>query len=451
MRYLVVGSGIRGICDCIAILREDSDAKVCLIDAATKFGGAVSGLAVEDFAVDPGVHLFDSIPRDFAQFLDNILPGGMSQIEVKSASTFNRSKTDGFSLPDLSTLPVDMRVIIQDELLSRNASVPDFEDNLRGLFLEKFGASVSDIYSGIYKHIFSITSSEVSREAIHSTSLHRLKYDSDEEMMRLKMSSDRLDSVLAARRSVRDTSAEDSVTVYPSDGRGMAGLNQDIQAWLCDAGVDIKLGVSISSVEKNNSSSSSVVLSDGEIFTADRIIWSANNFDFVSHLCGEGDTSISDFMHYAPMVLAVLVGEERGFSDYTYMQNFDVGRVTYRSASAGRYSNQVRDGRTFVTCECPTSIGSEYWLNHNLLREHLIRDLAETGFMQADHEVDAYFFNAPKTFFAPKVGFGKHFERLSLKAWNDFGIFVKDPRVFFRREMIEESRALAENGFERNV
>ena len=240
-------------------LEEGPSASVYLVDTAEKFGGAVSGLAVEGFAVDPGVHLFDSIPRDFADFLDGIAAGGMKEIAVKSASTFNGVKTDGFSLPDLSTLSPEVKAKIKAELLDDSLVNRKVDDSLNGLFQERFGSTVSDVYSAIYRHIYSIQSLEVSRDAVHSTSLHRLKFDTDEEMIDLKNRSARLDNALAARRASRDTSSESSVTVYPSDGRGMAGLNQDIQRWLAEAGVKICLGVSISAVEKVGSVESKVI------------------------------------------------------------------------------------------------------------------------------------------------------------------------------------------------
>ena len=138
MRYLVVGSGIRGICDCLAILREYPASDICLIDASKSFGGGVSGLAVEDFAVDPGVHLFDSISRDFASFLENIAAGGLQEITVKSASTFNGEKTDGFSLPDLSSLDTDVTTKIRKEILAENSNPGESDDSLEGLFRERF-------------------------------------------------------------------------------------------------------------------------------------------------------------------------------------------------------------------------------------------------------------------------------------------------------------------------
>ena len=449
MRYLVVGSGIRGISDCLAILRNEPSSSVCLVDAATTFGGGVRGLAVEDFAVDPGVHLFDSIPRDFAALLDDIAAEGMREIEVRSASTFNGEKTDGFSLPDLSTVGADVKARIREEILAGTLSTEDVDDSLDGLFLERFGPTARRIYSDIYRHIYSIASDQVSKEAIHSTSLHRIKFDTDDVMLDLKNQAGRLDQALAARRARRDLSGDTTVTVYPADGRGMAGLNDDIQKWLTARGVDIHLATSIKAIKKVSLNESEVLLSNGHKINVDRIIWSAGNYDFISELCGLHNVAMTEHMHYAPMVLAVLVSDETNLSEYTYMQNFDVDRVTFRSASAGTYSNQFHKGRTFITCECPAPVGSAHWVDHDLLKERLYRDLIETGFIHSPRNVATYFFNAPKTFFAPKVKFAEYFDRLAVNAWDQFGIYVKDPRVFFRREMIVDSQRLAEVGFEK--
>ena len=75
--------------------------------------------SINGFAVDKGVHMFDSIPAELAELIADIMDGQVKTIEFVSASAFNGTLTEGYSLPDLSSLDEETKRKIKTEVLAR--------------------------------------------------------------------------------------------------------------------------------------------------------------------------------------------------------------------------------------------------------------------------------------------------------------------------------------------
>ena len=60
-KVMIVGSGFRGFCDALHLM-DNPDLDIQIVDSAPFFGGVMYSLDIEGFAVDKGVHIFDSIP-----------------------------------------------------------------------------------------------------------------------------------------------------------------------------------------------------------------------------------------------------------------------------------------------------------------------------------------------------------------------------------------------------
>ena len=99
-----------------------------MIDSTPFFGGVMSSFQFQDFYVDKGVHIFDSIPRTLASTVTEIMDGNVHDIDFVSASAFNGKITEGFSLPDLNSLDdTHIKDTIQKELVNlsqRNEDQP---------------------------------------------------------------------------------------------------------------------------------------------------------------------------------------------------------------------------------------------------------------------------------------------------------------------------------------
>lgn len=107
-RFGVIGSGFRGLAACFRLLKRQ-DAEIYLIDSAKSIGGIMNSREVNGFYVDNGVHMFDSIPQDLGEIVTEIMEGQVSNIDFISESALNGQVTEGFSLPDLSCLPLDLK------------------------------------------------------------------------------------------------------------------------------------------------------------------------------------------------------------------------------------------------------------------------------------------------------------------------------------------------------
>ena len=201
--YVVVGAGFRGFCDSMHLLKAPGT-RVFIIDTAPFFGGISYSGNVKGFAVDKGVHIFDSVPQDLADIASEIMEGKIRTIDFVSASAFNGIVTEVFSLPDLSSLDQSVKDRITQELLALAATGGGTRTprTLEDLFHSRYGKTAGDVFAKIFRRVYSIAADEVQPDAISKTSLGRLKYLSDEEMLALKQSDPWLDSVLAARRKV---------------------------------------------------------------------------------------------------------------------------------------------------------------------------------------------------------------------------------------------------------
>ena len=89
---------------------DNPDLDIQIVDSAPFFGGVMYSLDIEGFAVDKGVHIFDSIPVSLAETVTEIMDGQVHEIDFVSASAFNNKVTEQFLLPDLNSLDDTFRL-----------------------------------------------------------------------------------------------------------------------------------------------------------------------------------------------------------------------------------------------------------------------------------------------------------------------------------------------------
>src|SRR2546423_13971051 len=121
--YVIAGAGFRGFCDALELAKIPG-AKVRIIEPAPFFGGIAYSREVKGFCVDKGVHVFDSVPQALADTVTEIMEGKVRSIEYVSQSAFNGRVTEGFSLPDLSSLDEGTKGKIAMERIRLAAAQP---------------------------------------------------------------------------------------------------------------------------------------------------------------------------------------------------------------------------------------------------------------------------------------------------------------------------------------
>lgn len=443
-RVIIVGSGFRGFCDAINLMDRD-DLEVTIIDSAPFFGGVMYSLEIKDFFVDKGVHIFDSIPVSLADVVSEIMQGQVHEIDFVSASAFNGKVTEGFSLPDLDSLDDEaVKEKIRQELLNLAADNPDQSgaSTLDELFTHRYGATASEIFGRIFDKVYGLKTTDVEPTAIAQTSMGRLKFLDDPEMLELKKDA-WLDNVLAARRKSMGK-VDDLVSIYPSDGRAMRGWCEKAKLWLEAKGVKVELGVKISKIIETDDYVS--VETDHGTYEAEHIIWSNDTTDALASALGI-ESNVDGKQHGTPMLFATLLTHEDKIRDFTYLQNFDPDQITYRSAASGRFSHQRRDdGVSFVTCECPAEIGGSRWNDPEGTALGVWEEIKRLGVVEKDAElVDFDMKRIPTTFKLAKLGYNSAFKDLSSEVSRKHDrVILRDVVPFFRRDIYLDSKHLSQ-------
>lgn len=442
--YVVVGAGFRGFCDTLQLLKEPG-AKIYVVDREPFFGGISYSARVNGFWVDKGVHMFDSIPRELADNVTEIMDGQVREIDFVSVSAYNGRLTDGFSLPDLSSLPGETKTRITQELkvLAAHAATAPEPHNLQELLEARYGKTAGGIFAGIFKSVYNVDADKAQPDAISKTSLGRLKYLDDPDMAALKASDPFLDNVLAARRKALGK-VDDFVSIYPDSGEAMRGWCVRAQKWLEDRGVTMCLGENILSLD--TSGARQRLTTDRHTIDADRIIWTNDNTQALGSLLGF-DFDTRNSVSGTPMLFATLTTRADHIKNFTYLQNFDPAGVTYRTASAGIYSNQTdADGNSFVTCECPTPIDSDRWNNAGEAHHAIWQECKALGIVTPDAQLHAHaVMRLPSTFKVALLGYDARIAEFTAEvARRAPGVIFRDPKPFFRRDIYLESPRVRE-------
>jgi glycine/D-amino acid oxidase-like deaminating enzyme len=264
-----------------------------------------------------------------------------------------------------------------------------------------------------------------------------LKFLGDEEMRVLK-AHPWLDTVLAARRKAMGK-IDDLVSVYPDDGRAMRGWCERAAEWLRRKGVDVSLGEKILALK--DGAKGITVTTDKRAIEADKVLWANDNVTALSAAFGFEDYT-NKLQSATPMVFATLITRAAWLKDFTYLQNFDPGSYTYRTAAAGVFSNQVRpDGTTFITCECPIRPGSDRWDKAETLAPAIWAEVKALGIVKPEAVLlDQDIARFPVTFKMPKTGFTASVERFKEDiAKRSRRVVLRNVIPFFRRDVYLDS------------
>lgn len=439
--YIIAGAGFRGFCDAVELLKIPG-AKVHIVEPLPFFGGIAYSRDVKGFVVDKGVHVFDSIPQDLGDIVNEIMDGKTRPIDFVSQSAFNGVVTKGFSLPDLSSLDEATKARITLEMVALAARNSDGKPaakpaTLQALLDSRYGATAGGIFGRIFEKVYGVKADTIEPHGISHTSMGRLKFLDDPEMRVLK-AHPWLETVLAARRATMGK-VDDYVSIYPDTGEAMRGWCVRAAEWLRKKGVGVHLEEKILSIQ--DTAKGVTVKTDKQTLEGERVIWSNDNVASLGAALGFEDRS-DKLQHGTPMVFATMITKSQAIGDFTYLQNFDPDGLTYRTAAAGIFGNQVRpDGTTFLTCECPIRPGSELWDKAETLGDAIWKECKALGVVAADAPlIDCDIIRIPITFKLPKVGYTAGIEEFRAEtARRSKRVLLRNVVPFFRRDIYLDS------------
>ena len=144
------------------------------------------------------------------------------------------------------------------------------------------------------------------------------------------------------------------------------------------------------------------------------------------------------------MLFMTMMTKVKDIKDFTYLQNFEPNALTYRTASAGIYSNQIKDGISFVTSECPVSIDSEQWNNAEELLPLVWNEIKMLNIISEDAElVDSHVLRIPSTFKLAKLGYSAQIAGFNEQVGRRFKrVLLRNVVPFFRRDIYLDSLKL---------
>ena len=99
---IVVGGGFRGLL--VSYLASRRNMKVALIESSAALGGFLNSFKWEDFIVDRGVQLFDSVPLELEEIIVDGLGIEVSPIDFTYGSVYDGHVTPGFALPNYNSI-----------------------------------------------------------------------------------------------------------------------------------------------------------------------------------------------------------------------------------------------------------------------------------------------------------------------------------------------------------
>ena len=357
-KVLIVGTGFQGICDAAQVVRLP-EIELHMIDAAPHFGGILRSFQLNGFCVDRGLHLFSGTDTKMLAFLEEILQGKLNFISSTPSSRFSGTTTENYDLPDLSNLDKKIRSKILTELLSLSDTNIENARNLSQYLQNRYGLTAGKIFREIFEGQYKINPDDLEANEILKTSLVRLKFGDDSEMMKLK-SNPHLDRILAARRPFK-SAAKEVGSYYPSGGKGMLEFALAAERWLSDFGVKIHLNQSLNTLQYSNKKWSAELSGSQHLF--DQVIWSNGSVQQLAKVLGIGKSD-NGLSTSAATIFAVYGVRKADICFNPYVQIFDPDEIVARVGAAGVFGNQITEKEeTFITCECPAAVSDIFWTN----------------------------------------------------------------------------------------
>ena len=218
-----------------------------------------------------------------------------------------------------------------------------------------------------------------------------------------------MDSVVAKRRSSSEiesgVGADGTVTIYPRTGDGMSTLLRNLEMWMVNRGINLKLKTKIIGAKQLGEVVRLYLRNDSEEYHLDfeKVIWTAQNWQ---NLCDEHKNSLNDYNVPVPMkYLYIFCPPELINGDMTYGQNFDQSAVSFRSCGLGPLSGQVVNGLTYISCEIPNnkfSVG--YSMNDENLYKKAVDELLDFQIIKDRPREKYKILSTPVSFPVKKVG-----------------------------------------------
>ncbi|MDJ0677010.1 MAG: NAD(P)-binding protein [Calothrix sp. MO_167.B42] len=436
-RWLIVGGGFRGIIG--AYLLASQGKEVVLIERIPHLGGVLYSANWKGFYLDKGCHLFDNNSDITTSILMDILQGEVEPVSVRYASIINGIKTDGIAIPNLATYGEKSVQNILNELLAvldkPNSSCTNLQEKLDA----RFGETASNYLASAAYKMYRTAAAELDADAFPLTPFRRIKF-LDDSIANVLKESPTLDERIAASsqndpmKYYRDSAQTYSFRNFYPKEHGLRGFCEKAKQRLEELGVTTIMGYGI---EKLNftSSQATVILSNGEEISGDRILWTAG-IEPMGKLLGYSE-EISKYIHHVPMVLYYFVIPKDMEGQYTYLHNFQQEDIFFRASVPGSYGIKTCPaGLSYVCCEVPTTLNSPQWHSPEDFVELVWKELQQYEVVREGRPLDTLTVKTPTSYKMPKVGYQDIITKITDSLKTEHRIIGADQWDFSKNDII---------------
>ncbi len=444
---LIVGGGFKGIIASYFLSR--SGCKVTLVESSPALGGLMRGKEWNGFYLDKGCHIFGNDDREMTEILLDIMDWAIVPVSARYASVTAGKLSKGFTIPDLTVLGKDVCAKILYEMVKAQAE--GVEDTQEAESLEQalhlqFGPTAADYLGKAAWKFLRVHPNELDASVLRVTNFGRIRL-LPEVATRMLKSHPVLDERLA------DSTQDDpfrhvpgALTTFPHRHfypaeKGMQGFCDAAERYLAAAGIELRLGTRLKSMQ-SDAQGVSALLTDGTERRFDRVFWAADLGQLSELVFGED--SIAGLVHKVPMVLYYFVLPQDRVGPYEFLHDFMPEHLVYRISAPGHYGRQIKDdGSTYICCEVTTEIGSPVWEDPEGHAESVWGSAVAHGAVTGEDYDDVHILKTPVSYQVGKPGHSAALRSLKERiAAASPRIVVETEAACFRYDILRAVRQL---------
>ncbi|MDX1903377.1 MAG: NAD(P)-binding protein [Thermonemataceae bacterium] len=413
--WVIVGAGFRGLV--VAYLLAKNGKKVTIVDSAKEVGGILYAKHWQGFDLDIGCHVFDNDTDETTNLTLEILDNEVNPSFIKYASFFNNQKTNGISIPDLSSLGQEVSQKILWETLETATKTEKRSITLLDKFSTIHGTTAAKIIEQLMTKTHAISIKEIDSNALNLTTYKRIKFTSD-EMGRFLKKNPILDNKIAV------SSQENPMEFYQEIAQSYARRNfypnkngtrlfcEKSKVKLEQLSVNLLLGKKVEKINVDKNSIEVLISGQENPLRADYLLW-ASSQELIGDLFGI-ENKLKDFVYPVPLILYYFTLDEKFVSDYSYIHNFDTNFYTFRASIPTNYgTNNAPKGKAYVCCEVPCKINSAIWSNPEAYSDTIWEEIKDMGIVSSEAICEGKFLlKTPVSYKLPKVGYSIELERV---------------------------------------
>lgn len=453
---LIIGGGFAGLMAAISACRLGHSVR--LVEASPRLGGVNNSIPWKGHALDLGCHLFANNDANTTQMLMELMPAGVHGVNARLASwTAGRLSLD-LEYPDFSQHPLrcDIFSSLLDNAARKKHPLPP-EASLKSLWIHRFGDPGAQALERALCALVRDQADALSADADPALPARRMMV-CGQPLARLLKQLPQLDDCLLEvsgadplRFAPSGTQAVPFRTFYPKGG-GMGAFTRQVQDWLQEQAVDIRLGAQVQSLRASRDGVE-VQLSDDDILTGQALIWTAAPGTLANLLQAH---ALAERLDKAVMKIPMVVvyfevepGSHTPTPCLDYVTCFAPDRLVYRVSSPTRWAPDVSPpGSAYIACEIPTEIGSPVW---NSPQSHLARiwqEVCELGMVQGSQPSAWHSLKTPVSYSFPRVGLREALAELEETLAQTPRIVSAHPLPFAKSAQSQRIQALVERTME---